>query len=63
MGIPYQEIDFYKVKDFERTKEEMIRKSGGAATVPQIFVGGKHIGGNSDFQDLIKSGGWEKIYS
>ena len=32
--------------------EELTRQE----TVPNIFIGGKHIGGNSDFQDGLKNG-------
>ena len=28
----------------------------GQETVPNIFIGGKHIGGNSDLQDGLKKG-------
>jgi len=43
--IPYKEIDVAGKPDVYR---EMIRKSGGRKTVPQIFIKGKHIGGYSD---------------
>ncbi len=45
--------------DVERTPgaiEEMIEKSGGRKTVPQIFIGGKHIGGNDDLHALDREG-------
>lgn len=35
---------------------EMIRRSGGRQTVPQIFVGGRHIGGCDDLYDLDRQG-------
>lgn len=35
---------------------EMIRRSGGRQTVPQIFVGGRHIGGSDDLYDLDRRG-------
>ncbi|EPY52466.1 glutaredoxin Grx1 [Schizosaccharomyces cryophilus OY26] len=32
-------------------------KKTGQRTVPNVFIHQKHIGGNSDFQDLYKKGG------
>ena len=37
-------------------KAEMIQKSGGKATFPQIFIGGKHIGGSDDMSALDRRG-------
>ena len=36
--------------------EEMIKKANGLRTVPQIFIDGKHIGGNDKLQILEKEG-------
>jgi glutaredoxin 3 len=47
-NINFTEI---KVSD-EKIKEKMIKKSGGRLTVPQIFIGKKHIGGYDDLHDL-----------
>jgi glutaredoxin 3 len=35
---------------------EMVKKSNGMKTVPQIFIDGKHIGGNQELQALEKEG-------
>lgn len=37
-------------------RDEMIEKSGGRTTVPQIFIDGQHIGGCDDLQDLDAQG-------
>jgi len=37
-------------------KEEMIRRSGGGKTFPQIFVGDTHIGGCDDMMALDRAG-------
>jgi len=34
-------------------KREMIERTGGKATTPQIFINGQHIG---NYEDLSKSG-------
>lgn len=40
-GVDYKEIDVTVSADLRR---EMTQRAGGAHTVPQIFVDGKHIG-------------------
>ncbi|WP_341760116.1 glutaredoxin 3 [Candidatus Endowatersipora endosymbiont of Watersipora subatra] len=37
-------------------REEMIRKSGGGTTFPQIFIGNHHIGGYDDLESMERSG-------
>ena len=37
-------------------REEMFGKSNGAKTVPQIFIGEHHIGGNIELQTLERTG-------
>ena len=36
--------------------EEMIKKSNGMRTVPQIFIDGQHIGGNDQLHTLEREG-------
>ena len=33
-------------------REEMFKRSNGAKTVPQIFIGEHHVGGNAELQHL-----------
>ena len=48
-NIVFEEIDV----DFEYEKKiEMINKSNGRTSVPQIFFGDKHIGGCDDLFEL-----------
>jgi len=37
-------------------REEMIQRSGGRMTVPQIFIDDRHIGGSDDLAALDRSG-------
>ena len=37
-------------------KAEMVERAGGKATFPQIFIGGKHIGGSDDMMALDARG-------
>ena len=37
-------------------REEMFKKSNGVKTVPQIFIGEHHVGGNVELQALERDG-------
>lgn len=52
-GAEYAEIDV--MMDPER-RQEMLAKSNGRRTVPQIFIDGRHIGGFDDLNALDKAG-------
>ena len=52
-GVNYREIS---IMSSAKVREEMIRKSGGRKTVPQIFIGGEHIGGFDDLRALDSIG-------
>jgi glutaredoxin 3 len=40
----------------DKAREEMVAKAGGRRTVPQIFIGGNHIGGCDDLYALDREG-------
>ena len=42
-------------------KAEMVEKSGGKATFPQIFIGGKHVGGSDELHALDRRGGLDPL--
>lgn len=42
-------------------KAEMLRRSGGRRTVPQIFIDGRHIGGSDDLHALDRAGGLDPL--
>lgn len=52
-GVTFTEID---ISDDESARDEMIAKTGGRRTVPQIFIGENHIGGCDDLYALDTSG-------
>ena len=52
-GVSYDEID---VMMDMKAREEMLAKSGGARTVPQIFIGEEAIGGSDDLHALDREG-------
>ena len=55
-NIPFREIDIDL--DFEKRKE-MIKKSNGNITIPQIFYKNNHIGGCDDLFKLEEEKGLE----
>ena len=42
----------YNIAQDAARREEMLKKSNGAKTVPQIFIGEHYVGGNSELQAL-----------
>ena len=52
-GQTYTEINIEVVPG---SKEEMIEKSGGRLTVPQIFINEMHVGGFDDLRALDEAG-------
>jgi len=38
------------------SRDEMMAKAGGRSTVPQIFIGGRHVGGCDDLYALDSRG-------
>ncbi len=52
-GVAFKEIN---IGDDPNKMSEMVKKSNGMKTVPQIFIDGKHIGGNQELQALEKEG-------
>lgn len=52
-GVAFTEIDVGMDPDL---RAEMVRKAGGRQTVPQIFIGGMHVGGSDDLYALEREG-------
>ena len=46
------EFTEYNVAKDITKREEMFKKSNGAKTIPQIFIGEHHVGGNVELQAL-----------
>jgi len=42
-------------------REEMLARSNGRTTVPQIFIDGRHIGGSDDLAALDRAGGLDPL--
>ena len=52
-GVAFTNIDV--IEDTAR-RDEMVKRSGGRQTVPQIFIDGEHIGGSDDLYALERAG-------
>ena len=52
-GVEFKEIDLGR--DYAK-REEMIQRSNGRITVPQIFIGPVHVGGSDDLHALERAG-------
>ena len=52
-GVAYQEYD---ITMGGPKRDEMLGRSNGGSTVPQIFIGGVHIGGSDDLAALEEAG-------
>ena len=52
-GAAYSEID---VSRDDGLRVAMIKRANGGRTVPQIFIGGAHIGGSDDLHMLDHAG-------
>ena len=51
--INYEEID---IGYDDKKREEMLKKTNGARTIPQIFIGEKHVGGYVELKALDNKG-------
>jgi glutaredoxin 3 len=57
-GAAFTEVDVM----FEAgRRDEMIERSGGRRTVPQIFIDGRHVGGYDDLTALDKAGELDRL--
>jgi len=52
-GIPYTEID---VSRDPGLRQAMTVRANGRRTVPQIFIGARHVGGSDDIHALDHAG-------
>jgi glutaredoxin 3 len=52
-GVAVEEVDVFMD---DGARKEMLAKSGGARTVPQIFIGETHVGGCDELYALERDG-------
>ncbi len=52
-NVDFNEID---VSMAPNRRAEMLQRSNGGRTVPQIFIGGRHVGGCDELYELERAG-------
>lgn len=57
-GAAFEEIN---VAGKPALRAELQVKSGGRTTVPQIWIGERHVGGCDDLYDLDRAGGLDAL--
>jgi len=57
-NIKINEIDVWKD---EIKRAEMQKRTGGAKTIPQIFIGDHYVGGNDELQALHRQGKLDQL--
>lgn len=57
-GAAFREIG---VAGDQNLRREMMQRAGGRHTVPQIFIGGRHIGGCDELYALERAGKLDPI--
>lgn len=57
-GVHYTAINLLQQPE---RRDEMIERSGGRSTVPQIFIGETHVGGFDDLAALDDSGALDQL--
>jgi cysteine synthase A len=60
LGIEYHSVDLdsiaYQARDFGGKIRAALRQRVGSPTIPQVFIGGRHVGGASDLFDAMRDG-------
>ncbi len=59
-GAAFAETDVSRDPELKRA---MVRRANGARTVPQIFIGGTHVGGCDDLFALEQAGKLDTMLS
>ena len=57
-GVSYDEIE---VSADPAARQRMMLRANGRRSVPQIFIGETHVGGNEDLYELERRGGLDPL--
>jgi glutaredoxin 3 len=57
-GLSFDEID---VSADPEARQRMMLRTNGRRSVPQIFIGETHVGGNEDLYELERRGGLDPL--
>lgn len=58
LNLNYNEIN---IQNFPEKRDEMLMKSNGKRTVPQIFVNDHHVGGFYELNRLVQKGEFDSL--
>lgn len=65
LDIPYRSVDLdsveYQQDSRGRNVRDVLEARTGMKTIPQIFVGGEHVGGCTDVFDTWKTGDFQRL--
>jgi glutaredoxin 3 len=56
LGQKRADYEEYEINSMPGKRDEMLKRSGGRHTVPQIFIDGRHVGGSDDLAELDRRG-------
>ena len=59
-GVAFSEVD---VAREPQRRQEMMNRANGGYTVPQIFIGGSHVGGCDELYGLERAGRLDSLLS
>jgi glutaredoxin 3 len=57
-GVDFEDID---VTEDEARFSEMVERTNGGTTVPQVFIAGRHVGGFTELVELHERGELETL--
>lgn len=57
-GAPFTEVDLSREPG---RRKEMVARAGGRTSVPQVFIGERHVGGCDDLFALDAAGGLDPL--
>jgi glutaredoxin 3 len=57
-GVKFTE---HRAGDDPDKRREMIQRSHGGSTFPQVFINGRHVGGSDDIYDLEYAGKLDQL--
>ena len=60
LNVAYTATELDEIDDGEAIQAELLRVTG-QRTVPNVFISGKHLGGNDDTQRAAASGELQKM--
>jgi glutaredoxin 3 len=59
-GVAFEEVE---ISGKPQLRDEMVRKAHGRSSVPQIFIGDRHVGGCDDLYALDRRGELDRLFA